>query len=78
MADLIGYLGAIIIVISYAIKAAHHLSEYKYCFWNVFGGIFVSIAALYHSSPPNVFTSLFWAIISAYIVIKYRTQNKEL
>jgi len=74
IADIIGYLGSVIIISTYALKTLNRLGEVDYSKWNVIGGFFMIIPAVYHQALPNAITAFFWAVISVILVLK--SQNK--
>jgi len=76
IADIIGYLGSVVIIATYALKTLNRLDEVGYSKWNVIGGFFMIIPAVYHQAIPNAMTAFFWAVISVILVSKSQNTTK--
>ena len=68
--DVIGYAGAIAILLAYGLISTGRLTakDYSYHGINVFGAVGLTINSYYFGAMPNVWLNIAWTAIAAYAV----------
>lgn len=66
--DSLGWLGALLFLISYLLLIIKKWSATSFIFhlFNLLGGVFLFLSAMYDHSYPSAYINIAWAFIAAY------------
>lgn len=68
--DVIGWIGALLILIAYALISFKKIegNSLKYQLLNIFGSIFLVINTYYYGAIPSTLVNVIWAIIAVFAI----------
>lgn len=72
MSDLVGYIGAAVLVLAYFLNQTGRLrsEDWRYPGLNLLGSGWVTVSLLFHMNAPSLAIELFWSAISLYGIWK--------
>ncbi len=79
IADLIGVVGALVVVAAYFLNLHGSLptSAYRYSALNLCGSAMIVYSLIYNPNPASLLIEIFWASISLYGLLKsYRSRRR--
>jgi drug/metabolite transporter (DMT)-like permease len=71
--DVIGWIGAVAILVAYALVSARKLegNSLPYQLLNLAGGACLIVNTIYYRAYPSTFVNLVWAGIAIYTIVTY-------
>lgn len=78
LVEIMGWLGSVLIVGSYALNITGRLeANHKlYVLANILGGLFFVVNTYFHQAYPSMFVNIVWVII-AIVMLNKKDKNKE-
>jgi hypothetical protein len=78
LVEIMGWIGSILIVGSYALNITGRLeaTHKLYVLANILGGLFFVVNTYFHQAYPSMFVNIVWVII-AIVMLNKKDKNKE-
>ncbi|MEH6659290.1 CBU_0592 family membrane protein [Leeuwenhoekiella marinoflava] len=73
--DIVGWLGSILVVLSYALTLVKNKDFSTWCIlMNLIGGILVAINCFYYKAIPSLVTNVIWSFIALLSIYRAKKQ----